>query len=54
MEVFGPVERSLVELADALLAIPVVTPPDRVTVSARDVAAAARAEIDWYRSSIPS
>jgi uncharacterized protein (TIGR02421 family) len=50
---FGPVERSLVDMANSLLATPSVTQPHRVTVSARDVAAAARAEIEWYRASHP-
>jgi uncharacterized protein (TIGR02421 family) len=53
VEMFGPVERSLVDMANTLLATPAVTPPHRVTVSARDVAAAARAEIEWYRASHP-
>ena len=53
VELFGHVEDTTLELALELLTVSEDLPPDRVTISADEFAAAARDEIDGYRSGYP-
>jgi uncharacterized protein (TIGR02421 family) len=53
VELFGHVEDATLELAMELLTVSDDLPPDRVTISADEFAAAARDEIDGYRAGYP-
>jgi uncharacterized protein (TIGR02421 family) len=53
VELFGHVEDAILELALELLTVSEDLPPDRVTISADEFAAAARDEIDGYRAGYP-
>lgn len=53
VELFGHVEDATLELALELLTVSEDLPPDRVTISADEFAAAARDEIDDYREAYP-
>jgi uncharacterized protein (TIGR02421 family) len=53
VELFGHVEDATLELAMELLTVSEDLPPDRVTISADEFAAAARDEIDGYRAGYP-
>lgn len=53
VELFGHVEDAVLELALELLTVAEDLPPDRVTISADEFAAAARDEIDGYRAGYP-
>jgi uncharacterized protein (TIGR02421 family) len=53
VELFGHVEESMVDLAMDLLTVSEAPPSDRITISADELAAAARDEIAAYRSIHP-